>query len=37
MCLFISLFSVASISAPAVKQLLGGLLLSSGLTDLPDE
>jgi len=33
----IYLFSVASLSAPAADQLLGGLLLPLGLTDLPDE
>lgn len=36
-CLFMYLFSVASTSAPAAKQLLGGLLLPLGFTDLPDE
>lgn len=36
-CLFMYLFSVASNSAPAAEQLPGGLLLSAGFTDLPDE
>lgn len=35
--LFMYLFSVTSTSAPAAKQLLGGLLLPLGFADVPDE
>ena len=36
-CLFMYLFSLASTPVPAAKQLLGGLRLPLGFTDLPDE